>query len=217
MIQLFHVYKRYKNRVVLHDINLKVDKGEFVCLVGPSGAGKSTLLRIIYMDEFPTEGQVNVNGYSSATIRRRQVPYLRRRIGAIFQDFKLLVDRNVFDNVAFALEVTGAGRKAIKRKVLQALVQMGMSHRRYATPYELSAGEQQRTSIARALVNDPLVLLADEPTGNLDPDVSMEIMELLRGINSRGTAVIVATHNADLVRRFPYRIINIREGRIVER
>lgn len=217
MIRMFHVYKSYGDREVLHDINLEVSKGEFVFLVGPSGAGKSTLLRLIYMEEFPTQGQVEVNGYSSVTIKRRQIPYLRRRIGVIFQDFKLLADRNVFENVAFALQVTGVGRGEIKRRVFQTLIQVGMSHRRYAMPYELSGGEWQRVSIARALVHDPVVLLADEPTGNLDREATVEVMDLLGRINSRGTAILMATHDMDLVRNFPYRVIYLREGRIVGR
>jgi cell division transport system ATP-binding protein len=214
MIDLYKVWKR-QDIVILRDISFQVASGEFVLLVGPSGAGKSTVLRLIHFDERPTDGKVIVYGYDSSQVKRAEIPYIRRKIGFIFQDFKLLRDRNVADNVAFAMEVTGAKRGTIKRKVMQALAMVGMSHRRNSMPYELSGGEQQRVAIARALVHDPLILLADEPTGDLDSDSADEIFELLRQINNRGTSVLMATHDISLIRRMPYRHIRIEAGNIV--
>jgi len=213
MIDLYNVWKR-RETVILRDISFHVSNGEFVLLVGPSGAGKSTILRLIHFDEKPTDGRVIVYGYDSTEIKRSEIPYIRRKIGFIFQDFKQLRDRNVFDNIAFAMEVTGA-KRGIRRKVMQALAMVGMGHKRNAMPYELSGGEQQRVAIARALVNDPFILLADEPTGDLDSDSAAEILELLRQINNRGTAVLMATHDTSLIGRMPYRYIKIEAGRII--
>jgi cell division transport system ATP-binding protein len=170
----------------------------------------------MYFDLFPSTGVVSVAGYKSSTITKRQVPLLRRRLGIVFQDFKLLEDRNVYDNVAFALFVTNTRRSEIKKRALHSLADVGLSHKRNQMPYELSGGEQQRVVIARALVNEPIVLLADEPTGNLDPTSSAEIMELLMKINMRGTAVLMATHNYDLVKKYPARIVQIKEGKLQE-
>ncbi|MDZ7291301.1 MAG: cell division ATP-binding protein FtsE [candidate division KSB1 bacterium] len=195
IVRLTNIRVRYRDVEALKSVNLTVRPGEFVFLVGPSGAGKSTVLRLIYMAERPTEGQVVVGRFNSGTIKPREIPYLRRQLGIIFQDFKLLDDRNVYDNVAFALQVTGAKRREIKRKVLRALANVGLSHKRYKMPHELSGGEQQRVAIARALVNEPFILLADEPTGNLDPVTTQGILDLLEKINARGTAVLMATHN----------------------
>ncbi len=195
VVRLTNVRVRYHGGEGLKGVNLTVRPGEFVFLVGPSGAGKSTVLRLIYMAERPSDGQVVVGRFNSNTITPREIPYLRRQLGVIFQDFKLLEDRNVYDNVAFALQVTGAKRKDLKRKVLRALANVGLSHKRYKMPHELSGGEQQRVAIARALVNDPFILVADEPTGNLDPVTTQGIMDLLEKINARGTAVLMATHN----------------------
>ena len=217
MIEFRDVYKVYeKNWYALQGINLKIEKGEFVYVVGPSGAGKSTLLRLIYMDLFPTAGEVVVAGYSSSRIKPKEIPYLRRKIGVIFQDFKLLKDKNVYENVAFALEVIGTPRRKIKEKVLKVLAEVGISHKRHAFPYQLSGGEQQKVAIARALVRDPFILLADEPTGNIDPEGTREILELLKNINTSGTAVIMATHELSLIERFPRRLIRLEQGRIVE-
>ena len=180
-------------------MNFKVNDGEFVFVTGPTGSGKSTLLRLIYMDIFPNRGKVIVGRFDSRKIKKRQIPYLRRRLGIVFQDFKLLDDRNVFENVAFALYVTGAKRKEINRKVLMALTEVGLSHKKNSMPDELSGGEQQRVAIARAIVNEPFLILADEPTGNLDPDTSTEIIELLKRINLRGTSIIMATHNYSII------------------
>ncbi len=217
MIEFRDVYMVYeKNWYALQGINLKIEKGEFVYVVGPSGAGKSTLLRLIYMDLFPTAGEVVVAGYSSSRIKPKEIPYLRRKIGVIFQDFKLLKDKNVYENVAFALEVIGTPRRKIKEKVLKVLAEVGISHKRHAFPYQLSGGEQQKVAIARALVRDPFILLADEPTGNIDPEGTREILELLKNINTSGTAVIMATHELSLIERFPRRLIRLEQGRIVE-
>lgn len=216
VIGMYHLSKRYDDRTVLKDINLQVANGEFVFLVGPSGAGKSTLLRLIFMAEFPTEGQVIVGPFVSSNVKRRQIPHLRRRIGVVFQDFKLLEDRDVFENVAIAMRATARGNYEIKRCVIQVLTRVGLYHKRNDRPIKLSGGEQQRVAIARAVVNSPEILLADEPTGNLDPDVTGEILELLFRINSSGTAVLMATHNHALVRNFGQRIVHLREGVIEE-
>lgn len=215
MIQFYNVSVKLGERFVLRGISLQIMKGEFVYLIGKTGAGKTTLLRLIYMDLFPSQGNVNVQDYSSSSIKKRQIPYLRRKVGVVFQDFKLLNDRNVYDNVAFALRVTGARRGHIKSRVLSVLTQVGLNHKRYQMPHRLSGGEKQRVAIARALVNEPFVLLADEPTGNLDPDASREIVELLERINKSGTAVCMATHNYELIRYAPHRTILMENGRIL--
>lgn len=216
MINFENVSVSFDSHVVLEDINLKINQGEFVFLVGQTGSGKTTLLRLIYMDLFPTSGTVTIGEYLSNSISKPQIPYLRRRIGVVFQDFKLLEDRNVFDNVAFALQVTNAKGQEIKRRVLRILADVGLSHKRNRMPYELSGGEQQRASIARGLVNEPFILLADEPTGNLDPATATEILDLLKDINTRGTAVLMATHNYELVRKSRERIVQIKNGKLFE-
>ena len=215
MIQLSNVVAKYPGGEGLDLINIAVESGEFVYLVGPSGAGKSSVLKVIYLDIFPQSGHVIVNGFSSLTIKRKQIPYLRRKLGIIFQDFKLLQDRNVFDNVAFALQVTGTGRQEIKRRVLRVLAEVGLSHKRNKMPHQLSGGEQQRVAIARALVNEPIVLLADEPTGNLDPASAGDIMQLIERINSKGTAILMATHDYRLVRHHRRKVIKIEKGRTI--
>ena len=204
---------RYPNGDGLDRINLEVRNGEFVYLVGPTGAGKSSVLKLIYMDEFPDEGYVLVDEYSSQDIRDKEIPHLRRKLGIIFQDFKLLEDRDVFENVAFALRVTGARTKDIKKKTLKALGEVGLSHKSRKMPHELSGGEQQRVAIARAIINEPFILLADEPTGNLDPKTAVEILNLLDKQNARGTAVLMATHNYELVNNTSKRVVSIKNGR----
>jgi cell division transport system ATP-binding protein len=211
-VRLINARLQYQNAEVLKRINLSVRSGEFVFLVGPSGAGKSSVLKLIYMAERPSGGQVVVGKYSSVHITPRDIPFLRRQLGVVFQDFKLLEDRTVYDNVAFTLHVTGAKSKDIKRKVLRTLANVGLSHKRYMMPLELSGGEQQRVAIARALVNEPFILLADEPTGNLDPVTAAGIMDLLEKINERGTAVLMATHNYTLVERVGKRVVRIEGG-----
>ncbi len=217
MINLSNVTLQFNGNTVLDDVSLQVKPGDFVFLVGQTGSGKSTLLRLMYMDIVPTKGTVTVGPYSSANIERNEKPYLRRTLGIIFQDFRLLDDRNVYDNVAFTLHVTGAKSKDIKKRVLHALADVGLSHLRNKMPHELSGGEQQRVVIARAaLVNNPTFLLADEPTGNLDPGTSYEILQLLKNINTRGTAVVMATHNYNLVRKMNERIVQVKSGKLFD-
>ena len=216
VIGIYHLSKKYDDRVVLRDVNLQVGNGEFVFLVGPSGAGKSTLLRMIYMEETPNEGQVVVGSFVSTSLKRRQIPHLRRKIGIVFQDFKLLEDRSVFENVAITMRVAGTPNAEIKKRVMQVLTQVGLYHKRYDRPVTLSGGEQQRVAIARAVVNTPEILLADEPTGNLDPEVTKDIIQLLFRINSAGTAVLMATHNHELVRNYAQRVVFLRDGTIEE-
>jgi cell division transport system ATP-binding protein len=216
VIGIYHVTRQYGDHLALDDVSLTVANGEFVFLVGPSGAGKSTLMRMIYMDELPSEGQVVVGEYVSTRIKRKHIPHLRRRVGVVFQDFKLLDDRSVFENVAIAMRVTGAGSFDIKRRVNQVINQVGLFHKRRDLPDQLSGGEQQRVAIARALVNSPAILLADEPTGNLDPEVTEDILRLLFKINSGGTAVLMATHDHQMVRNFGQRIVHLRDGKLYE-
>ena len=216
MIQMFHVEKAYPgDPPVLHDINLAVEKGEFIFLTGPSGAGKTTLLKLIFCGEKATKGQILVNGRNIARIRDSAIPYLRRNIGVVFQDFKLLPTRTVAENVSFTLDVLGLPRAQTRRRVLTMLKMVGLEHKADAYPQKLSGGEQQRVSIARALVNDPAILLADEPTGNLDPVLTLSIMDLLRDMNARGTTVLVATHDRSLLERYRRRTIALERGRIV--
>lgn len=214
MINVQNVSVSFDGQLVLDKVHLNVKNGEFLYLVGQTGAGKSSLLRLLYMDLKPESGTVSVAGFHSNTIKDREIPHLRRRIGIVFQDFKLLEDRDVFDNVAFALYVTNTRRSEIKRRVLLALADVGLSHKRNHRSHELSGGEQQRVVIARALVNAPPLLLADEPTGNLDPGSSREIMDLLWKINMRGTAVLMATHNYDIVRKYSARIVQLKDGKL---
>ena len=216
MIRFFNVTKEYaRGGVALKDISFRVAKGEFVFLTGPSGSGKSTLLKLIYLAEMPTDGEVQVSGLNSKELRRGDVAKLRRKLGIVFQDFRLLEDRTAEDNVSFALEVTGAPRATIQPKVSRLLAQVGLGSKGKSFPRELSGGEQQRVAIARALVNDPFVLIADEPTGNLDERATRGVYQLLRDINASGTAVVMATHNLELIRRADYRTIELDHGRIV--
>ena len=217
MIQFFHVIKAYTLDVeALVDINFHIQKGEFVFIAGPSGAGKTTLLRLIFRDELPTSGQILVNGRNVVKLPNRAVPHLRRSIGVIFQDFKLLRDRSISDNLALVYRVLGIPPAAGKRKVANLLRVVGLSHKAKMTPYKLSGGEQQRVAIARALMNDPALLLADEPTGDLDVDLAADVMQLLSSIHARGTTVIVATHDMDMVREIGRRTIVLKGGRVVE-
>ncbi len=216
MIDLREVRVSFDGQPVIAGVTVHFDHGEFVTLVGETGIGKTTILRLIYFDLLPDSGEVTVGEYSSMSVRKRDIPRIRRMLGIVFQDFKLLEDRNIYDNVAFALQVTGAKRSEISTRTLRVLADVGLSHKRSKMPEELSAGEQQRVAIARALVNEPQALLADEPTGNLDPATAAEILRLLQEINARGTAVIVATHNYDFVRRSGSKILQLREGTLTE-
>ena len=217
MIEATHVSKAYTRGVyALRDLSLRIDKGDFVFLTGPSGAGKSTLLRLLLRQDVPSEGQLVVGGRNLAALSRRQVQSYRRSLGFVFQDFKLLSGKTVLENVAFVPRVLGMAMSQQQRRTFQVLKWVGLQHRMNAYPMELSGGEQQRIAIARALVNDPAVILADEPTGNLDPDLSLEIMNLLREINARGTTVVVATHDRELIRRVGRRAVSLDHGHIVE-
>ncbi|MEG8947302.1 cell division ATP-binding protein FtsE [Rosettibacter firmus] len=216
MLIFNHVDFSYDNQPVFQDLNLQIDQGEFVFLIGKSGVGKTTLLKLIYMDCFPQSGYVQVGDYSSETITLKEIPFLRRKLGIIFQDFQLLTDRSVYDNLAFVLEVIGTPKREIKKKIFYALSEVGLTHKQNNMPDELSGGEQQRVAIARAIINDPFLILADEPTGNLDPDTADEILGILKKINSRGTSVIFATHNYELVRSFDTKIIKLENGKAVK-
>ena len=216
MIEFFNVSLSYKNEFLLKDMTFKINKGDFVYLTGRSGVGKSSILKLIYFDEFPDSGNVTVNNFSSSQIMINEIPVLRRTIGVIFQDYKLLPDRNVFENVAFALRVTGAKSKEIRKKTVRVLTEVGMGHKRNQFPPQLSGGEQQLTAIARALINNPFVLLADEPTGNLDSRASNQIMNILEKINHRGTAVLMASHNLNIIKQYPHRRLNLENGEIKE-
>jgi cell division transport system ATP-binding protein len=216
MIELLNVSKTYPNGIdVLFNVSLNIGKEEFVFVVGPSGAGKTTLMKLLYREEIPTTGKVIVDKVNVAELDPNQVPYLRRNIGVVFQDYKLLPRRTVFENVAFALRVTGAPRSTVRRKVMQALELVGMLRRANAFPDELSGGEKQRACIARAIVNNPPILLADEPTGNLDPTTSWDIIQLLDKINKRNTTVLMATHNKSIVDDMKRRVVALENGRVV--
>ena len=216
MIELNNVVKTYDPGVkALNGISLKINDGEFVFLVGPSGSGKSTIIKLLTAELEPTAGSVLVNGFVLEKIRPRAIPYLRRTLGVIFQDFRLIENKTVYDNVAFAMRVIGAGEGAIKKRVPYVLDLVGLENKGRRLPHELSGGEQQRVAIARALVNNPSVIIADEPTGNLDPSRSLEIMMLLEQINALGTTVMVVTHEKELVNRFTKRVVAIDEGKII--
>ncbi len=216
VLRLDAVTKEYpRTGVALKDISFTVDKGEFLFLTGPSGSGKSTLLKLLSFAERPTSGELKVSGFSSATLRDREIPQLRRRLGIVFQDFRLLTDRTVEANIAFALEVTGTPATSIGGKVGRLLTQVGLASKATSMPHELSGGEQQRVAIARALANDPFLLLADEPTGNLDERATRGILQLLREINALGTAVIMATHDLSLIMRSGYRYLELERGTLL--
>ena len=216
MIKLEHVSKSYSAGIpALNDVNLEIKDGEFVFIVGSSGSGKSTLIKLLLKELEPTEGSIVINGKQLRKIRRRHIPKFRRNIGCVFQDFRLLKDRNVYENIAFAQKVVGEPNKHIKKKVPAMLAMVGLAAKYKSYPKELSGGEQQRVAIARALVNEPSILLADEPTGNLDSTNAWEIMKLLEEINERGTTVIVVTHNLDIVKVMKKRVITIQKGVVI--
>lgn len=216
MLSFSNVEFNYNNQPVFSNLNLEIEQGEFVFLIGKSGVGKTTLLQMIYMNILPQAGYVQVEQFSSDSIKTKDLPYLRRKIGIVFQDFQLLDDRSVYENLAFVLRVTSTPRNQIKRKIFHALSEVGLSHKQTNLPGELSGGEKQRVAIARAIINEPVLILADEPTGNLDPETAEEIMAILKKINSRGTSVILATHNYELVRKFDSKIIRIDDGKAVK-
>jgi cell division transport system ATP-binding protein len=216
MIQMKNVYKKYPNGIVaLNGLNVEIAQGEFVYVVGPSGAGKSTFIKMMYREERPTSGQMLINGVDLATLKNKKVPMLRRQIGVVFQDFKLLPRLNVYENVAFALEVIEETPEMIRKRVMEVLELVGLKHKARMFPTELSGGEQQRVSIARSIVNKPKVVIADEPTGNLDPDTSWDIMDLFEQINATGTTILMATHNREVVNKRRHRVIAIEGGLIV--
>ena len=216
MIEFHGVSLIYPNGVTgLSDIAIQIQKGEFVFLVGPTGSGKSSFLKLIYREVIPSGGEIFIDGHNLSDLTRRQIPYLRRNLGVVFQDFSLLPNKTVHENVAYALEVIGTPRSEIPRRVDHALHLVGLEEKTAMFPRELSGGEQQRTSIARALVNHPLILLADEPTGNLDPETSWEIMQLLARINTKGTTVVVATHDKHMVDLMRRRVVYLQQGRII--
>lgn len=216
MIRLENISKEYRSgTTALYDINLEIQKGEFVFLVGSSGAGKSTLIKLLLKEEGITKGKMYLNGRDVTRVSNRKIPFLRREIGVVFQDFRLLPNKTVYENVAFAMEIIGAKKREIRRRVPLILGLVGLSKKAKSYPDQLSGGEQQRVSIARAIINNPLVLIADEPTGNLDPDTAEEIMQVLMDINSRGTTILMATHAKDIVDRLQKRVIALQDGRII--
>lgn len=217
MIKFESAYKQYekKDKYALEDINLNINKGDFVFLVGSSGAGKSTFIRLLLREQQLSKGNLRVNGMDLSQLSQRTIPKYRRSIGIVFQDFKLLANKTVYENVAFAMEVTHHKKKDIRRKVPVALSLVGLSHKAKSYPSQLSGGEQQRVGIARAIINNPMILIADEPTGNLDPHNADEIMKLLLDINRRGTTVIVATHAKEIVDKLQKRVITLEEGKIL--
>lgn len=215
MIEMQDVYKKYPNGVVAtNGISVLIKQGEFVYVVGPSGAGKTTFIKMMYCEEVPTKGNIMINGVNLAKIKPNKIPFLRRQIGVVFQDFKLLPTLTIFENVAFAMEVIEEHPDNIKKRVMEVLDLVGLKHKARMVPNELSGGEQQRVSIARSIVNSPKIVIADEPTGNLDPDTSWDIMKIFEEINSRGTTVVMATHNKDIVNSIKHRVIAIESGTI---
>jgi len=214
VIKFDNVSVTYDHRPVLDNIDFALENGEFTYLIGQTGAGKSSFLRLIYRDLLPDTGRVKVADMDVTNLSSNKVPYLRRRLGIVFQDFQLLPDRTVYDNVAFSMQVTGEKKSYIKQRVVEVLGMVGLSHKRKNMPEDLSGGEQQRVVIARALANEPRIMLADEPTGNLDPEASASIMELLKKINNRGMAVLMVTHDYDTVKRYPYRTLKLENGKV---
>lgn len=217
MILFNNVSKRYDNsdRLALDNVNFFIDKGEFVFIIGSSGAGKSTITKLIMREELPTSGNIIINNTDITLLPRKELPYYRRKLGIVFQDFRLIQSKNVYENVAFALQITGASAKEVRRRVPSVLNMVGLSHKAKAMPAHLSGGEQQRVALARAMVNNPPVLIADEPTGNLDPANSEEIIQILLDINMHGTTVLMVTHAEDIVNRMKKRVIEIQEGVII--
>lgn len=216
VIEMHDIWKTYADGTsALNGVSVKIDRNEFVYLVGPSGAGKSTFMKLIYREEVPTKGEIFVNGFNIGKLKQRKIPYIRRNIGVVFQDFRLLPKLTIYENVAFAMEAIEAPKKLIKKRTMEVLDLVGLKHKHKNFPSQLSGGEQQRVSIARAIVNNPAVIVADEPTGNLDPETSVDIMNLLDEINFRGTTIVMATHNKEIVNSMRKRVIAIENGNIV--
>lgn len=216
MIEFHDIWKTYADGThALQGVSVLIDRNEFVYLVGPSGAGKSTFMKLIYREEVPSRGQISVNGFNIGKLKQRKIPFVRRNIGVIFQDYRLLPKLSAYENIAFAMEVIEAPRRIIKRRTMEVLELVGLRGKHNSLPAQLSGGEQQRVAIARAIVNSPAVIVADEPTGNLDPETSWEIMNLLEEINFRGTTIVMATHNREIVNRLRKRVIAIEAGHIV--
>lgn len=216
LIQFFNVSLAFNQRKILDNVNFSLANSEFCYMIGQTGVGKSSFLRLIYRDQIPDEGYLNVAGYNTTLMKKKEIPILRRRLGIVFQDFQLLPDRNVYDNIAFALHVTETPSKLIGERVFDVLNLVGLSHKRKSMPDDLSGGEQQRVVIARALVNEPRILLADEPTGNLDPDATEVIMELLQQINNRGMSVLMITHDHQIVKKYPAKTLRLQDGNLSE-
>jgi len=215
MIKLHRITKYYENKIpAINDFNLSIRKGEFVFITGPSGAGKSTLIKLIFSSEQPNTGEIVVNNENITRMSSKEIPYFRRKVGVVFQDFKIIQNRSVFDNVAFPLDIIGTRRKLVKKKVWQVLKWVGLLQKKDSLPLQLSGGEQQRVAIARAIINNPILLLADEPTGNLDPKLSFEIMKLFKAINARGTTVVIATHDKNTALNFSENIITLERGKL---
>ncbi len=217
MLEIRDLTFHYKNQPLFDNVSMSLDRGEFAFLIGKSGTGKSTLLQMIYLNLFPQSGSVTIGDYETTYVKKKQIPLIRRKIGIVFQDFKLLKDRNVYENLEFVLRVTNHSGKEIKRIINDALMEVGLSHKRLNYPNELSGGEMQRVAIARAILNNPMIILADEPTGNLDPETSYEILELLLKINKKGASVLFATHDYDLVKKYPTaKIFKIVDNKIIK-
>jgi cell division transport system ATP-binding protein len=216
MLSFNNVDFRYQDIDIFSNLNFDMEYGEFVFLIGRSGAGKSTLMQLINMNLKPYSGYVQFLNFNSTIVKHHQLPLLRRKIGIVFQDFKLLRDRNIYQNLRFILEATGSPRTEIRKKINNVLTDVGLSHRRYAMPDELSGGEKQRIAIARAIINNPVLLLADEPTGNLDPETSADIIKIIENINKQGTAVLFATHNYEIIRKTDYKIYKLDNGRVLK-
>jgi len=217
MIKMFHVTKKYEQEyIALNDLTLHIPKGDFVFVTGASGAGKSTLLRLLIREEIATTGQIIVNGRNIGIIPDHQIPVLRRNMGFVFQDFKLLKRKTVYENITFVLHVIGVSAKIQKKRAFEILKMVGLQHKMHSYPLQLSGGEQQRVAIARALINEPVLLLADEPTGNLDPDLALDIMEIFKKINARGTTVLIATHDKDMIQRIKGRVLMLDHGRLAD-
>ncbi|GAB4133181.1 MAG: ATP-binding cassette domain-containing protein [Ignavibacteriales bacterium] len=216
MLNLTNIRFAYNNQLVFDDLNLSINQGDFIFLIGKSGAGKSTLLELMYMNLFPQEGYLEVGDFSTQTIRKNEIAIYRRKLGVVFQDFKLMEDRTVYDNLSFVLQIINTPKKLIKKKVINALTEVGLIHKQKNFPDELSGGEKQRIAIARAIINDPMILIADEPTGNLDPETAYEILDIFKKINKNGTTVIIATHNYDLVKKTDAQILKLDNGKVIK-